>query len=140
MKKVVCSFLSVLFTLCAICSAFSETAKDPLEGLSLDELLEVRNRIEERIQEQQTIDGEFEILPGNYEIGTEIPEGSYIIKAIKIFGEEPYITVRNMKNKLVVFERFYSSNQKIKIDLADGSKMYLSPSCEYTIKKADPLF
>lgn len=140
MKKVVCLFLSVVFTLCAICSAFSETVKDPLEEMSLDELFALRDKIDLIIQEQKLLDGEIEIPSGSYVVGSDIPEGAYLLRVVRYFRNSPVMEIRDLNRKHLSHEYFSNQNQQLRINLAKDTVLYLDPDGVFTIKKADPLF
>ena len=78
MKKVV-ALLCVLFVLVPTCFAEETTDYSYLDGMSFEELVNLRTEVDSRLAQEGFYEADA-IPPGNYVVGTDIKAGTYMIK------------------------------------------------------------
>ena len=92
-----------------------------ISGLSYDELLELRTKIQLQLFSSKLVDG-ITVPPGEYIIGEDIPEGSYRVCAISLERNSMVIIYSAGKNVLTSYAigDLYGAYEVGKLPLENG--------------------
>ncbi len=117
MKKLI----TIILILAMLLRAAALADLPDISGLSNDELLELREKIQLQLFSSKLVDG-ITVPPGEYIIGEDIPEGSYRVCAISLERNSMVIIYSAGKNVLTSYAigDLYGAYEVGKLPLENG--------------------
>lgn len=116
---------------------------------TIDELLILKQSIEDEIQNRLALNGEKEAAPGYYRVGLDLPKGVYEICAINsqyarifVFENEQKLTewATESVSSYKLYEYISSGTKTYRVPLDENNVLYLDSGATYTIKAVEPIF